>query len=99
MKKTITTAFLLMTLSAAFAQKDSTHKKNTDSTITASSKQDSVTVKNYAIILNEQEFGSLVAILKSADEKPSIIDAWINFLSTRSQLLLPQIPEKAKPKK
>lgn len=51
-------------------------------------------VSTIAIIMNENEYKSLIILLKSADEKPSIISQWIQFLNSRIQLITPNKEQK-----
>lgn len=82
MKKILLATFLFFTIES-FAQKDSTAKDS---------------VKTFAIILTEPELKNLVSLLKTADEKPSVINEWLNFLNTRIQILQPPA-NKEQPKK
>jgi hypothetical protein len=82
MKKLITILFIFCIFSVK-AQTDTTHK-------------DSV-VRIYTITINEDELKGLATLINEADEKPSVIKEWLNFLQSRLQLVPP--PNKEQPKK
>lgn len=91
MKRLLFTSILSLITLVIFAQADSTKNNAKDTAV-----KPEVAV-NYAIVLNEQEYAALINLVKIADEKPSVINAWISFINSRTQQL--QLPNTAEPKK
>lgn len=83
--KYLTSMLVALLLSSVCTAQADSSKPRTDSLL------------SYAVILNEQEIGSLIALIRTADEKPSIINAWISLISNRARQLQP--PPKEQPKK
>ena len=89
MKRLLCVLILSVITLVTAAQTDSTKAVAKDTT-----KNDAAV--NYAIVLNEQEYAALINLVKIADEKPSVINAWIAFINSRTQQLQP--PAKETPK-
>lgn len=72
MKKLFVICFILISASCYSQAKDTTKKDS---------------VKTYAIILTDKEYENLIVLIRSADEKPSVIEKYIAFLNSRTQLI------------
>lgn len=88
MKKLLIALFILIS-GVSYSQKKDTAKAKVDTI-----KIDSV--KTYAIILTDKEYNFLIAMIKSADEKPSIIKDYILFINSKTQLLISETNKKTK---
>ena len=83
--KTLITAVLLLLSTSLLAQtKDTTVKKEADTT------------KLYYLIMPDKKWNELIQLLKTADEKPSVLKNWEQLLLSNITLFKPAPAEEKK---
>ena len=74
MKKAFLVAAILISLTARGQKKDSTIVKDTS-------------VHLFVLVMPSANWQQLIALIKTSDEKPSIIKAWVEFITINAREL------------